>query len=418
MIGKNTICRLCGSNIINEIINLGKSAPANAYINTYKPQKNNKFPLSVFKCAECDSVQLSYTVEPELLFNNYHYRSGDVPSLVKHFEQYAKEVSSQIPSLSKVLDIGSNDGALLKEFNKLGHFVTGVEPSQNLADLAETAGIDTCCCFFNEKTAIKLSQDLGLFDLITCNNCFAHIDDIESVVLGIKRLLKINGIFIFENAYLLDTIKGLYFDQIYSEHIFYHSIKPLKRFLKQFDLQIFKVEHNNIQGGTIRVFVKNSLNNLKIHESVEKYIKEEEEYGLYDFSCYDIFNEKILALKRQINRFIYNNRDKTFSCFGASAKFTTFCSYFGLDNQIINYVVDNSVAKQGLLTPDNEVPIVSPAYLIENPTDYCIITAWNFADFIVKANPEYIKNGGKFIVPMPEFNILNQLLCSIFQKKI
>lgn len=403
-------CRLCNSPDILDVLDFGETAPANAYINPSNPVLNEEYPLRVFLCLKCSSVQLRDTVDPEKLFKNYKYSSSTIPSLVKHFSGLAFDIRKILPqgSLLKVMEIGSNDGVLLRQFKALGFNVLGVEPSENLAKAANDEGLTTECSFFNESRANYISEKYGKFDVVSSNNCFAHIDDIKSVVKGIKKCLSSKGIFVFENAYLLDTIKGLYFDQVYSEHIFYHSIKPLKQFFDNFDLEIFKVEHVNIQGGSIRVFVKNLGDNTwKIDKSVDEFIQKEDEAGLSHSTLYKAFNEQILKVKSELNGFIAKEsiKGKTFSAYGAAAKFTTFCSVLGFDKQI-KYVVDDSPLKWGLLTPQSLTPIIKPNEFYANPTDYCIITAWNFADAIIKNNKEYTNKGGKFIKPLPSLEVI------------
>ena len=405
-------CRLCGSQETIDIWDLGSTAPANAYINPTNPILNESYPLVVFLCSKCSSVQLRDSIDPEKLFKNYKYSSSTVASLVSHFSKMAFAIREMLPSNSsrKVLEIGSNDGVLLRHFKSMGFDVLGVEPSENLAEIANKEGLTTKTEFFNEKVAIKIVDELGKFDVVTCNNCFAHIDDINSVTEGIKRTLAPNGFFVFENAYLLDTLKGLYFDQCYHEHLFYHSIKPLKIFFDKHDLEIFKVEKVDIQGGSIRVFVKHAgCKAWPVHKSVEEFEAIENNAGLSDTTIYRAFIRKIDDHKKTLNDFVTTElrKGKTFSAYGAAAKFTTFCGYLGVSDKL-KYVVDDSPLKWGLLTPDSLTPIIKRDEFLFNPTDYCIITAWNFSHAIVKNNMDYLEKGGKFIKPLPELEIISK----------
>lgn len=403
-------CRLCGSSSTIDVWDFGATAPANAYINPKNPSINEEFPLKVFLCINCSSVQLRDTVSPEKLFKNYKYASSTIPSLVKHFSKMAFDIREAIPQKSnfKALEIGSNDGVLLRQLKAAGFSVLGVEPSDNLAELANKEGLPTEASFFDASTAKRIRASHGEFDVVVSNNCFAHIDNIKSVVEGINTVLSDNGFFVFENAYLADTVNGLYFDQVYSEHLFYHSVKPLKAFFDKYDLEIFKVERVNIQGGSIRVFVKKLGNsNYKIDKSVQEFISYENNLGLSDTSIYNSFFNKLINNKNELLKFINTEtkKGKTFSAYGAAAKFTTFSSFFGLDS-VIKYVVDDSPLKHGLLTPHSLTPIINRNEFMANPTDYCIITAWNFADNIVKNNTEFTLKGGKFINPLPSLQIL------------
>lgn len=400
-----TRCRLCSGELL-DLFSLGETEPANALLEN-QGQKNNKYPLDLCICSSCSSIQLKHSVNPELLFKHYLYSSSTVPSLVEHFRKYALDVSSILPQNfnRKVLDIGSNDGVLIREFKACGFEVLGVEPSNNLSKLANEEGLTTENSFFNLSTSETIKDKFGLFSIITCNNCFAHIDNISSVLEGIDNLLEKDGLFIFENAYLLDTIKGMYFDQLYSEHIFYHSLKPLKILLEKYNFEIFNVQRNNIQGGTIRVFVKRvGSKKWQVKDSLNTLLEQEENENLYSVNRYVNFKNDIDASVSRFNSFMSTelSKGKTFSAFGAAAKYVTFTSVFGIEDKL-KYVVDNSKIKCGLFTPSGKVKIVSPQELIKNPTDYCIITAWNFADYIIKNNKDY---KGKFIIPFPELKIV------------
>lgn len=754
-------CRFCGLEELLDIFTLKDSAPANAYIDPNNPHENERFPLVLTQCYNCGCTQLRDSVPGEVLFKNYKYSSSTIPSLVKHFNDYAKSIP--LPRLSKILEIGSNDGVLLDPLKSLGHDVVGVEPAQNLADLANSKGLTTICNFFNESSAKEILERYGKFNVITSNNCFAHIDDIHSVIRGINLLLKDDGYLVFENAYLLDTVRGLYFDQCltpgqsiltdngliniedidinnkvlthlgnfkkvthlfennyngdiidiysygnskplsltpehpvyilrnnkkefieakyikrgdkllkaaikhneqnqilklshsvgnncvdteyifnvneslckifgyfvaegcyyeckegsaqvdfcfgksqsekdlaedcskclishgakgnirwteygwhvttygamarllkrefntgaynknlpgwifnmdsklcrifiesymkgdgyiyrnsrylrgstisenlaqgisllankvgyacsinigkvlsprkiannknisilkynpidilvrtnqlkknkvycdenyqynlvkntsirkykgfvynievdndnsytmnqssvhncYHEHIFYHSIKPLSRLFARYGLEISNVEHNKNQGGSIRVFVNRpyAVSKIKQKVDIDEIIRKEEDAGLYNIRTYSNLNQKIIEINNELFNVISNGlkNKKTFSAFGAAAKFTTFTNQFNLDSSLLKYVVDDSQLKWGLLTPDNKIPIVSPEYFKNNPTDYCIITAWNFSDAIVNKNKWYTDGGGKFVICMPEVKIV------------
>lgn len=397
-------CRLCNKPLLL-VLDLGESAPANAYIDPKNPHVNDKYELRLCVCSNCGCTQLDRTVKGELLFKNYRYSSSTIPSLVKHFELYAQSLS--LPNGAKVLEIGSNDGVLLKPLKERGFNVLGVEPSTNLAEQANSQSLTTLCNFFNESVAEQILLQHGQFDCITSNNCFAHIDDIHSVMKGIKKLLKHTGFFVFENAYLLNTVEGLYFDQSYSEHIFYHSIKPLSLLMEQYEMEIYDVQFNKNQGGSIRVFVKSIGNKRQIQPVVKEAIRKEEESGIYyNAFIYQKMLEQLQTLSNHLHSFINKEqaKGKTFSAYGAAAKFTTFANFFKLYDKI-QYVVDDSPLKWGLIVPEGKVPIISPEEFKTKKTDYCIITAWNFAEAIAKSNSWYKEAGGKFITAMPELHI-------------
>lgn len=402
-------CRLCKDKNIKEVMSFKNVPLANSYpIN--KDDKEDLYPLTLVKCENCGHVQLKETISPEILFNNYSYSSSDSPMLVKHFEEYAKDIvgTFKLNEYDQILEIGMNDGVLLREFEKLYmiHLI-GVEPATNICEIAKKkTSAKIINKFFNLKTAIKIKEIFGKCNIICCNNTFAHISDLDGVMQGIKKVISPKGIFIFENAYLLDTIKNLYFDQIYHEHLQYYGIIPLIKYLSKYDMEIFDIKHTNIQGGSFRIYVRNKDNyNFPIQDSVTHFISREKQFCLYENKTYDDFYLKLNQLKIDLSKLINQiiKENKTISCYGCPAKFALFSKFFELDNKIIKYVVDDSLLKQGKFSSGQKIPIVNREYMYNNPTDYCFISAWNMSESIINKNKDY---KGKFIIPMPEPKII------------
>jgi len=404
MIGKNTSCRLCLSNEIEKIFSFGKTPFANSFLRKDQlGQKEKSVPLKVFECKECLSVQLRDTVDPKILFSNYLYSSSESGSLKKYFAQYVEAIKNTI-DISRdqyVVDIGSNDGILIQEFLNSKIECVGVEPASNLAAKANKKNLKTYNGFFNKDLVSDIIKDhQKKAKIICCNNCFAHIDDLHSILESVCSLMDSKGLFIFENAYLLDTINGGYFDQVYHEHIYYHSLTPIKKLLLKYGLEIIKVEKTSNQGGTIRFYTKfiDSNVKLKINKKQENLNIEaiaQEEVSFYSNpNRYSALNKTIKLKKKVLQKTIAEaqKNNKTISAYGCPAKFTTFTKVFGLDGDCINYVVDDSPTKQGLYAPGNHIPIVSKEYFTQNPTDYCVITAWNFSELIINNNKQYKGN--------------------------
>lgn len=401
-------CRLCKKTNLKIVISFGEVALANSYPNTQN-EEEELFPLTLIKCEDCGHVQLKETVDPKKLFSNYSYASSDSPSLVKHFKEYANTVVSKLGLTERdsVLEIGSNDGILLKEFANLNLInIYGVEPAKNIAERSTKLGAKIINDFFSLTTANAIKEKYGKMKLICANNVFAHIAEIDSVVEGLKELLADDGVFIFENAYLLDTIKGLYFDQVYHEHLQYYGIKPLVKYFSKYELEIFHIERVAVQGGSFRIYVKRKKDSLhQVNDSVNQFVTSEEEYGLYANSTFDSFKEKIESLSAQVKEFVETatKNGKTISCYGCPAKFALFSNRFNLNNENVKYVVDDSPLKQDKFSPGKKVPVVSRDFFYNNQTDYCIISVWNMADAIIQSNKNY---SGKFIIPMPYFKIV------------
>ena len=402
-------CRLCKSKNIDIVLPFGDVALANSYPTSIS-EKEDLFPLTLIKCGSCGHIQLKETISPNRLFLNYLYSSSDSPSLIKHFKEYADDIKNRFNDNKEVniLDIGSNDGILLKEFENIqfGKLI-GIDPAENISERAKSIkGADIITDFFNIDSATRIKNKFGAIDIICANNVFAHVDKLDSMIEGIFHCLSDDGVFVFENAYLYDTIKGLYFDQAYHEHLQYYGIIPLIKYLKNYRLEIFDIKRVNTQGGSFRIFTKKIFSNKhQVTENVQAFVDKENEFNLYADETYINFVNKLNTLKTNLQALIKTAiaENKTISCYGCPAKFALFSKFFELNSDIIKYVVDDSPLKQGRFSPGKKIPIVSRSYFYENPTDYCIVSVWNMADSIINNNKDY---KGKFIIPMPELKII------------
>ena len=398
-------CRLCQKPHIEMVLDFGLVPLANAYP-TQRDAKENYYPLTVMKCKDCGHIQLRETVDPEVLFSSYSYASSDSPALIKHFHEFACTVTSRLSldEYDSILEIGCNDGILLKEFVKLGLInLYGIEPATNIAERAIGIGAIILNLFFNEITAKKIRDMHGKMSVICANNVFAHVADVESLAQGVSDLLTDDGVFVFENAYLLDTIKGLYFDQVYHEHLQYYGIVPLQKFLGRFGLEIFDIQHVSTQGGSFRIYAKKKTSTKwSVQPVVHQWVEREESFGLYSNETYKDFERKIENLSKEVRLFISSsiNEGKTISCYGCPAKFALFSKVFSLTQQNVQYVIDDSPLKQGCFSPGQKIPIMNREYFVQNPTDICLIAVWNMADSVIARNPEF---KGKWVVPMPQF---------------
>lgn len=385
-------CRLCDHPDLMRVLDFGATALANAYP-TKPDAQEDLYLLSVAKCQSCGHVQLEQTVTPEVLFRDYLYSSSDSPALVAHFHEFANSVSSRLVlnDSSRLLEIGCNDGGLLREFARCG--VTnlyGVDPAVNLAGRARSTGAAIWNEFLTVDLARQIRDRCGPMHTICATNVFAHIADIVGLVNAITELLSDHGVFVFENAYLADTIQGLYFDQIYHEHLQYFGVKPLVRFFTRFGLEIFDVERTPSQGGSIRVFVKRTSSRVRpVSSAVHWWLEEEHKAELYEDETYKRFECSLQAFIVKFDAMMkeLGVGGATFSCYGCPAKFTLLSKLLGLHRGNVKYVVDDSPIKQGRFSPGQKIPIVDNTHFRLNPTDYCIVTAWNMIDAIIARNP-------------------------------
>lgn len=403
---KVSLCRFCKSRKLKEIINLGSQPAANAFLKKSELNKEeNYFPLKVNYCSKCGQLQLSHVVPPDYLFRNYVYVSSTSPVFVAHFEEYAKSVYKKfkLNNDSFVVDIGSNDGILLKPFKKLGTRILGVDPAKKIAQEATKNGIETLPEYFDQRLAAEIVKKYGHTDVISANNVFAHVPEIDELILAVKKLLKKEGIFIIEAPYLIDFLQKNLFDTIYHEHVSYLSIKPLTILFKRFNMKVFDVQKVGSHGGSIRVFVRNADSKKRVSKRVKEFIDNEEKLGLRKLHTFIKFRNKIEKNKLLLNKMLkqLKKNDKKIIGYGAPAKGNTLLNYFKIGPKILDYIVDDSEYKQGLFTPGTHIPVVSPDRLKSDSNDYILILAWNFAKPITEKYSWFRKGSGKFIIPVP-----------------
>ena len=403
----NPGCRICGSPDLQQFLSLGKMPLANAFLRADQlTGKEPSFPLDVYLCESCSLVQLRDVVDPGLMFQEYVYFSSTSESFVAHFQNFAAEVHHrfELGSDSLVIDIGSNDGILLKPFQQLGVRVLGIDPAQNVARLATQQGIETLPMFFGRETAEGIRKKRGAARVITANNVFAHVNDLDDFVTAVGILLSQDGVFIIEVPYLGDLLEKNLFDTIYHEHLSYFSVKPLMRLFEKHGMEIFDIQKVKSHGGSVRVFVRRKNPTGGIEPAVQSFLRAEEKLRLYSPETWRRFANSIAQNKTELKILLdgVKVQNKVVAGYGAPAKGNTLLNYFGIGISEIAYIVDDSPYKQGLFTPGTRIPVVAPSRLVDEPPDYILILAWNFAEGIMNKLSSFQKAGGKFIIPVPQ----------------
>lgn len=403
-------CRLCGGTNLALVLELAPTPPANAFIPREEldgPQP--LFPLDVFFCKDCCHVQLLDVVDPSVLFENYVYVSGTSPSFVAHFEAYAKCILDQFKPApgSLVMDIGSNDGTLLRFFQQAGMRVLGVDPARHIAEEATRKGIETLPAFFSPKLAAEIRAQHGPASVITANNVFAHIDNLEAIVEGIRTLLAPGGVFVFEVSYLADVFEKTLFDTIYHEHLDYHSVKPLVPFFQRLGMELIEAVRVGSHGGSLHGIAQLKGGPHPVGKSVAEAVACEKKLGLDRSETFRQFGRNINALKTDLGKLLreLKAKGKRIAGFGAPAKATTLMYHFEIGPDLIDFIVDDSPLKQGLFTPGFHVPVLPSAAMYEQRPDYVLILAWNFAGLVMKNHRAYTDAGGHFIVPIPQLEV-------------
>ena len=400
-------CRICSSKDLKLILSLGNTPLANSFLSEKDLyQEETKFPLEIYFCPNCKLVQLGVVVPPELMFKNYVYLSSTTDTFRKHFTKMAEDISNyyNLSENSLAVDIGSNDGLLLKGFQKMKVQTIGVEPATNVSRISEQNGVETINDFFNKNVVEEIINRKGHADVITATNVFAHIDNIHDVAENVRHLLKKDGIFVIEFPYLIDMLEKMTFDAIYHEHLSYFSLTPLVYFFKEHKMEIFDAQRVESHGGSLRVFVKKSEGKFQIKKSVTQMLEDEKKYGIGDFGMYRRFSDKVYLTKTKLVEHLKKIRSqgKIVAAYGAPAKGNTLLNFCNIGMEYIDYVVDDNPLKIGLYTPGTHIPVVSSRALDEKKPDYILILAWNFAQEILAKTKKYAEKGVKFIIPVPE----------------
>ena len=364
------------------------------------------FPLELFFCEDCSHVQLGHVVDPRILYQrSYSYVSATSAEFVEHLRTYATDMIERFSLKPGALvgDIGSNDGTGLRYFAEAGTKVLGVDPATEIAARATSSGVDTIADFFAEPLGLRLRQEYGPASFITSHNACAHIDDLDSVLKGVRHWLADDGVFVAEVGYLLDVVQNAWFDTIYHEHLDYHTVAPFTRLFNRVGMEIFAVQRVSPQGGSIRVFAQKQGGPMTPDGSVPELIELERQNELNRPETFVRFGQRIDDVGRQLRSLVNTLKadGKRIAGYGAATKATTLLSHFRLGRDQLDFIVDDNPLKQGLFSPASHIPVMNASHIYSRRPDYLLLLAWNFAAPIMTAHQEYARQGGRFVLPMP-----------------
>jgi cyclopropane fatty-acyl-phospholipid synthase-like methyltransferase len=404
-------CIVCSSDRIEVFLDLGETALANKFIPEEEVGRPEPFfPLVVGFCHDCGHVQLTEHVPPSAMFEDYLYVSSASDTLTEHLWDLSDVVVERL-ALEEgelVMDVGANDGTLLKGFRRHGVRVLGVDPARNLAELYADPEIERYTGFFNSRSAAELRERYGPAAAVTATNTFPHIPELRDFVKGLDTMLEPGGAFVLEAHYLLDILDQVAFDTVYHEHVSYWGLGAMSRLFDDHGMQVTHVERLPLHHGQLRAFVQRRGEG-DVDSSVEALLDEERRRGVDDIGTFRAFAQRAAKLKQDLAGTLRELRadGKQVVGYGAPAKGNTLLGFLELGPAELDYIADRSSLKQGLYTPGTHIPVVPPERLLEDQPDYVVLLAWNFADEVMEQQAEYRRRGGKFIVPVPEVRIVS-----------
>jgi hypothetical protein len=406
-------CRFCTTPLKDIFIDLNNSPASNSFLTEEQLNEPEIFyPLKVFICDKCFLVQVDEYKKSDAIFDsNYAYFSSYSTSWLEHAKMYVDMMTDRFGynENSLVMEVASNDGYLLQYFKEKNIPVMGIEPTANTAEVAMGKGIKTVVEFFGAELADRFANDWNVkADLLLGNNVLAHVPDIVDFVLGMKLILKEDGVVTMEFPHLMQLVDNCQFDTIYHEHFSYLSLYTVKQIFESKGLEIFDVDVLSTHGGSLRIYAKNTEDNSKpVSEKVEVLVQTEIDKGLNTLEYYNNFQQKALKVKLDLTEFLIKQKrnNKIVTAYGAAAKGNTLLNYCGIKSDLIEFVADANPHKQNKYLPASHIPVLNEQRLKEVKPDYVIILPWNLKKEIT-SQLEYIRDwGGKFVVAIPELEI-------------
>ncbi len=403
-------CRACGCKDLELVFQLKPSPIGDAFVTAERkdiPQPS--YPIDLFMCRDCGLAQLIDVIDPDILYGEYIYVTASSLGLAEHFGGYAEDVikRASLGPGSLVVDLGSNDGTLLKQFKSRGMNVLGVELASHIAAQATAEGVKTIDKFFTPAVAREMVTGFGNAKVVTANNVFANIDDLKTWVEGIDTLLAPDGVFVCESYYLADVVQNFVFDFIYHEHLSAFSVKPIQALFRRAGLELAAVQRVATKGGSLRYFVQRPGGPIVDDGSVASLLAFEDGMGLYRQETYAAFSKKVNDLGAQTRALLAKLKadGKSIAGFGASITGTTLIHHFDIGG-LLDFLADDNPAKQGRFSPGLHLPVLPSSSLYERRPDYVVVLAWRFERPIITRNQAYLDQGGHFIVPVPELKVI------------
>jgi len=406
-------CRFCGTRLRHSFVDLGLSPLCEKYVHARDLNAPEAFyPLHAFVCHRCFLVQVGKYAGPAEIFGNYHYLSSCSTSWLQHCREYAFSIKSRLSlgRKSAVVELGSNDGYLLQYFALQGIPAYGVEPAENVAEIARRRGVDTVTSFFGTETARRLAAERGLADLIIGNNVLAQVPDINDFIAGMSLLLGAGGTITMEFPHLMRLVEENQFDTIYHEHFSYFSFSTAERIFAAHGLTLYDVEALPTHGGSLRIYARHAASERNaVSPAVGALRHKEVEAGLHELAYYEGFTARVEAIRHELLRFLLDARKegKTVVAYGAPGKGNSLLNYCGIRSDLVQFTVDLNPLKQGAFLPGTRIPVLTPEHIDLVKPDFVLILPWNLKTEIMQQLEGIRRWGGRFLVAIPGVTVID-----------
>ena len=408
---KNHHCMNCHSPKLKRFIDLGEQPNGNVFPLLNEIDQEKTYPFAMQVCTECWQVQIEEFPSVGEMFTNHPYITGLNQPVILHFEELVKVTLEKFPIKpnSLVLDIGANDGTLLSIFRNHNMRVLGIDPSEKSYELAKEKGITLFKNFWNKESAEALKRLVLYPDLITATAVFYHVEDIHSFIQGLELIMGKDTIFCTQCVYAKDLIDKFQFDHFYHEHTMIHAIAPLKRLFSQYGLRLLDVDLYPVHGGSFVLYIGREECDFPTSNKINEAIAEEECAGLYKLQTYTDFSNRVCQNKEDLMTLLkkVSNMGERVFALGAPLKGSTLLNYYEIGPDLVKCAVEINQLKIDRYTPGTHIPVVHENTIVEHP-DYYLLLTWNFTDFFIDKYADYLKAGGRFIVPHPNVKIISE----------
>ena len=404
-------CAVCDSQI-KKVMALNPTPICDAFVSASFVDKSQEiYPIDLFFCENCGLLQIPDIIAPEILYKDYIYETSSSMGLSSHFKVYADEIITNIVTKGDlVIDIGCNDATLLKYFKACGRKVIGVEPATEISEKVRQSGITCYTEFFSVDVAKKIQVGHGPASVVTANNVFANIVNLNEFLQGVRHLLADDGVFVVETGAGLDVMMNLMLDTVAHEHIYYFNVKPLQYLCEQNGLEVVDVRAISSKGGSLHAVVQLKGGPRPVASSVSKRRLYEQALGFEQIDIYKSLAAKFEVLRKELIGILddIKMKDQSVAVYGAAAGVTNLLYFFDINDRV-DYLIDDNAQRQKLFSPGHHIPVVSPQTIYEKKPDYILVLAWRYAQPIISRHHEFIRAGGKFIVPLPKIQIVSDV---------